>query len=134
MDYRGFCLVFSASAPPAILLMVQGQPILSPIEKTDLQFVVNTNRVFDKSKKNYYLLDNNMWLTVTDHKGSWAATRTLPKAMAKLLAGQNFDDVKRVKSSQFPAESSNSATECRRPEFRSIASRSFKSIGYFTGA
>src|SRR5690349_10800621 len=31
------------SATPAILLTVQGQPVLAPIEKTDLEFVVNTN-------------------------------------------------------------------------------------------
>src|SRR6185437_13367367 len=44
------------SASPAILLMVQGQPVLAPVEKTNLEFVVNTNwdLFFDKSKKRYY--------------------------------------------------------------------------------
>ncbi len=56
------------STLPAILLLVQGQPILSLIEKTDLQFIVNTNwdLFFEKNKKNYYLLNNNIWLTATD--------------------------------------------------------------------
>ena len=85
------------SASPAILLMVQGQPVLSPIEKTDLQFVVNTNwdLFFEKSKGDYYLLDNNLWLTSKNLGGPWVATKTLPKDMAKLPPGQNFDDVKR---------------------------------------
>jgi hypothetical protein len=86
------------SATPAILLLVQGEPVLSPIEKTDLQFVVNTNwdLFFEKSKKSYYLLVNNTWLTATDLKGAWAATKSLPKDMAKLPAGDNWDDVKKV--------------------------------------
>jgi hypothetical protein len=85
------------SASPAILLLVQGQPVLSPIEKTDLQFVVNTNwdLFFEKSKKSYFLLVNGAWLTATDLKGPWAATKALPKDMEKLPAGQNFDEVKK---------------------------------------
>lgn len=85
------------SASTAILLMVHGQPVLSPIEKTDLQFVVNTNwdLFFEKSKGDYYLLDNNLWLTSKNLGGPWVITKTLPKEMAKLPAGQNFDDVKR---------------------------------------
>jgi len=85
------------SASPAILLMVQGQPVLSPIEKTDLQFLVNTNWdvFFEKSKKNYFLLANNLWLTAPDLKGPWGMIKALPKDMAKLPAGQNFDEVKK---------------------------------------
>jgi hypothetical protein len=86
------------SAKPAILLMVQGDPVLAPIQKTSLQFVVNTNwdLFFDKSKKNYYLLANKVWLTAQSLKGQWTQTVTLPKDMAKLPAGENFDDVKKV--------------------------------------
>jgi hypothetical protein len=85
------------STKPAVLLIVQGDPVLAPIEKTDLQFVVNTNwdLFFDKSKKRYYLLANNAWLTAQDIKGPWSPTQTLPKDMAKLPAGQNFDEVKK---------------------------------------
>jgi len=85
------------SASPAILLMVEGQPVLSPIEKTDLQFVVNTNwdLFFEKSKGDYYLLDNNLWLTSKNLGGPWVITKTLPKDMVKLPVGQNFNDVKK---------------------------------------
>jgi len=86
------------SAGPAILLMVQGQPVMAPIEKTDLQFVVNTNWdvFFDKSQKRYYLLEEGMWLTAPDLKGPWTPATKLPKDMSKLPAGQNFDDVKKM--------------------------------------
>src|ERR1700704_3906524 len=56
------------SSSPAILMIVDGDPVLSPIEKNDMEFVVNTNRglFFDKKKKEYYLLVNNAWLTAND--------------------------------------------------------------------
>jgi hypothetical protein len=84
------------SAGPAVLLMVQGEPVLAPIEKIKLQFVVNTNwdLFFDKSNKDYYLLVNKAWLTAKDLKGPWTQTQTLPKDMSRLPAGQNFDDVR----------------------------------------
>jgi hypothetical protein len=86
------------STKPAILLMVEGEPVLAPIEKTDLQFVVNTNwdLFFEKSKKQYYLLAEKTWLTAQDLKGPWSQIQALPKDMAKLPAGQNFDDVRKM--------------------------------------
>ncbi|HVG92129.1 MAG TPA: hypothetical protein VNB54_11625, partial [Alphaproteobacteria bacterium] len=71
---------------PAILLMVQDKPVLAPIEKTDLQFVVNANWnvIFDKDKKIYYLLVENGWLTSQKLEGPWSPTQKLPKDMSKL--------------------------------------------------
>ncbi len=84
------------SASPAILLIVDGEPVFSPIEKTGMQFVVNTNwdLFFEKSTKKYFLLVNDVWLTATKLPGPWTQTRTLPKDMSSLPSGQNFDDVK----------------------------------------
>src|SRR5262249_48035592 len=86
------------STAPAILLMVQGQTVFAPIEKTDLQFVVNTNwdLFYEKSKKHYYLLAGSAWMTSTDFQGPWTQTMQLPKDMSKLPTGQNFDDVKKM--------------------------------------
>jgi hypothetical protein len=84
------------SASQAVLLIVQGDPVLAPIAKTDLQFIVNTNwdLFFEKSKKAYYLFAANGWYTAKE--GPWAQTLTLPKDMGKLPAGENFDDVKKM--------------------------------------
>jgi hypothetical protein len=86
------------SATPAILLVVDGKPVLAPIEKTDLQFVVNTNwnLFFDKDDKDYYLLVGSHWLTAKDVKGPWAVTQKLPKDMSKLPEGQNWEAVKKM--------------------------------------
>lgn len=87
------------SATPAVLLMVEGDSaVKAPVEKTDLEFIVNTNwdLFFDKKDKNYYLLINNIWLTAKDYKGPWSPVKTLPKDMSKLPSGQNFDEVKKM--------------------------------------
>jgi hypothetical protein len=85
------------SSTPAILLIVEGDSVLAPIEKLDVEFVVNTNwDLFrDKKKKDYYLLSNTGWLTARELKGPWIGTQKLPKDMTKLPSGQNFDDVKK---------------------------------------
>jgi hypothetical protein len=86
------------SASPALLLMVDGEPVQAPIEKTKLEFVVNTNWdvFFDKNDKTYFLLAPNGWLTAKALSGPWTATSKLPEDMAKLPADENFDDVKKM--------------------------------------
>jgi hypothetical protein len=86
------------SEKPALLLIVDGDPAFAPVEGTDLEFVVNTNwDLFrEKSSKNYFLLATKGWLTSKDPAGPWTATQSLPKDMARLPAGQNFDDVRKM--------------------------------------
>ncbi len=83
------------SASPAILLFVDGNPVLSPIEKTNLQFLVNTNWdvFFDKKAGQYYLLADDVWLTAKTLNGNWTTTASLPKEFSSLPTGQNFDEV-----------------------------------------
>lgn len=84
------------SEQPAILLSVEGEPVLSPISKTKLQFVVNTNWDLFVENKTYYLLANKAWYAAKDIKGPYQLTTSLPKDMKKLPAGENFDDVKKM--------------------------------------
>jgi hypothetical protein len=71
---------------PAILVQVDGQPVLGQIKDTKLQFVVNTNwpLFFDKSQSNYYLFTGKRWLKTPSLNGPWSVTATLPKDMSKL--------------------------------------------------
>jgi hypothetical protein len=84
------------SETPAILLLVDGEPLYSPIEGTSLEFVINTNwDLFrDKAGSELYLLNEQMWLKAPSLDGPWTRTSTLPADFSKLPAGQNFDDVK----------------------------------------
>jgi hypothetical protein len=82
----------------AILLLVEGDPVLAPIEKTKLEFLVNTNwDVFlDKSASQYYLLNDKQWLAAASLDGPWTATTALPKDMSKLPEQPNWENVKKA--------------------------------------
>ena len=84
------------SAKPAILLLVDGKTVQTKIEKTNLEFVVNTNwdLFFDKGKKQYYLLGNKTWLTAKQVEGPWSLATQLPSDLSKLPATENWNDVK----------------------------------------
>ncbi len=86
------------STAPAILLFVDGEPVLAPVEGTNLKFVVNTNwdLFFNEKTSQYYLLNENVWLTSRSLAQGWEATAVLPADMAKLPGEQNFDDVKKM--------------------------------------
>jgi hypothetical protein len=68
---------------PAMLLQIDGEPVLADIKDTKMQFVVNTNwPVFlDKSVSTYYLFTGKRWLTASNLNGPWMITGTLPKDM-----------------------------------------------------
>ena len=86
------------SAGPAILLIVEGDPVFNPIANTTLSSVVNTNwDLFqDTSTKQYYLMYSTGWLTAGSLNGPWKATQTVPSDMAKLPDGDNWDPVKKM--------------------------------------
>lgn len=71
---------------PSMLLFVDGEPVLTKIKDTKLQFVVNANfPVFlDDSSKSYFLYTGKQWLSARVLAGPWQATTTLPKDMSKI--------------------------------------------------
>lgn len=84
---------------PAILLAVDGQPVLAEISKTKLKYVVNTQWPLfqDTEKSNYYLLVNQRWLTASDLHGPWQATTKLPKDFSKVpVAAPQFAKLQSV--------------------------------------
>ena len=74
------------SYTPAILLGVDGEPVLSDISKTDLKYVVNTQwpLFFDKTKSQYYLLVNNLWLSAGDLHGPWMRATKLSQSVRQV--------------------------------------------------
>jgi hypothetical protein len=83
---------------PAILLEVDGPPVRVPIEKTNLEYVLNTQwpLFFDKSQSSYFLLVGQQWLRSRDLGGSWSATSSLPQEMATLSSQAQWQDLKDV--------------------------------------
>jgi hypothetical protein len=65
---------------PSILLSVNGEPVLSVVPNTNLQFVVNTQwpLFLDEGSSTYYLAVGQQWLTANKLDGQWSATKQLP--------------------------------------------------------
>jgi hypothetical protein len=75
-----------ASTTPAIVLFINGKPVLTDLQDTGLKLVVNANwpLVTDAKSSVYYLLDREVWLTATELAGPWKPTRQLPKELKDL--------------------------------------------------
>ena len=75
-----------SSVEPAVLVLLDGDPIFSPIEGTDLLFVVNTNwdLFMLEGPSQYYLLNADTWLTAPDLNGPWQAAGELPGDFSRI--------------------------------------------------
>jgi len=83
------------STRPAVLVNLDGDPIWSPIQGSDLKFAVNTNwDLFETPSKTLYLRNNDTWLTASDLKGPWSPAGKLPPSFAQLPANDDWKDVK----------------------------------------
>src|SRR5690242_7645292 len=71
---------------PSILLSVNGEPKLTVVPNTNLQFVVNTQwpLFLDESASTYYLAVGQQWLTASKLDGQWSPTKKLPPEMSKV--------------------------------------------------
>jgi len=81
------------STVPAILLLIEGKPVLAPVPGTALRYVVNTNWDLFFDDSDYFLLDGRTWLKSKDVSGPWIVTAKLPPDFAKIPTGQNWDTV-----------------------------------------
>ncbi|WP_367871643.1 hypothetical protein [Luteolibacter sp. Populi] len=84
------------STTPAMILMVEGKPVLAPIDNTTLKFVVNTNwdLLFDETAASYYLLSGDEWLTAKDVAGPWTIAESIPAEFGKLPDDDTWQHVK----------------------------------------
>jgi hypothetical protein len=84
------------SLRPAILLLVNGSPVLSPIANSTLQFVVNANwpLFFDQTSSKYFLFDSKGWMTSASLDGTWVATNQLPGGFSQVPLNSNFTGLK----------------------------------------
>ncbi len=84
------------SFKPAIILLVNGQPVLAPIPNSNLKAVVNANWPLfqDESTSTYFLFNSKGWMTAVSLGGPWAPTAQLPKGMSGVAASPNWQDLK----------------------------------------
>src|SRR5580704_8962891 len=90
--------IFVSYDANAILILVDGELVRAPIEKTNLEFVVNTNwdLFFDKPSSKYFLLNGKTWLTAASLEGPWSVTTKLPADLSKIPDQPNWADVKKA--------------------------------------
>lgn len=84
------------STNPAALLIIDGEPVKVPIEKTSLEFVVNTNwdLFWDTKKSRWYVLNESSWQRSDFLVGAqWATTKKLPKDFNKIPETGNWEAV-----------------------------------------
>ena len=84
------------SDTPAVLVNIDGDPVWSPIQGSELKFVVNTNwDVFEyPPAKSYFLRVNESWLVADSVRGPWRAAGKLPEAFSQLPADDNWKEVR----------------------------------------
>jgi hypothetical protein len=84
------------SKVPAILVVLDGEPLWSPIENTDLKYAVNTNwdLFLHEESGTYYLLDDNRWLMAPELEGSWKQAEELPEGFTKIPDDENWSEVR----------------------------------------
>jgi hypothetical protein len=83
---------------PSILLSVNGEPNLSVVPNTNLQFVVNTQwpLFLDESASTYYLAVGQQWLTASKLDGQWSPTKKLPPEMSKVPQDKQWSALKKL--------------------------------------
>ncbi len=79
---------------PAILLMVNGPPVLAPVGQTSIKAVVNANWPLfqDQYTSTYYLFDGKGWLSGPNFE-NWSPTATLPADMSQVTLSPNWSDL-----------------------------------------
>ncbi|HXO96456.1 MAG TPA: hypothetical protein VN857_07720, partial [Chthoniobacterales bacterium] len=87
---------------PAILLSVEGKPVLAPIKGLKLQFVLNTgwDLFFEPSESQYYLLADQTWLSAKSLDGTWRGVGKLPAEFSKLSAANGWEHVQKSATSK----------------------------------
>lgn len=75
------------TAYSAVLVPINGQPILLPIEKSNLMRVANTPMMmlFNKSDKKYYLASGSAWYSSSNVMGPWQIDNNPPQEIASIV-------------------------------------------------
>ncbi|TDJ35620.1 MAG: hypothetical protein E2O61_08535 [Gammaproteobacteria bacterium] len=77
---------------PAIIVLLQGEPVLAPIGDAGLTFAANTNWPLFKveSSGQWYLRNNENWLVATGLEESWGWATELPDELSNLPDDDNW--------------------------------------------
>ncbi len=73
------------STKPSLLVTIDGEPKMAPVQNTDLQRVINTTAglLFEPADKKYYLRVMDWWLESDQLDGTWVRANKLSSDMKK---------------------------------------------------
>src|SRR5215470_11918881 len=76
------------STRPAVLVLIDGEPVLRSAGDGNLQRVINTQALilFDQDRNSYYLSLMSGWVQSTSPQGPWTFVREVPPAANRLKA------------------------------------------------
>jgi hypothetical protein len=110
-------LIF-VSYSPAIMIQVEGKPLLVSADNQNVEFVFNTNwpLFFSKTNSTYYLYDDQEWQESAQVSGPWKFTSSVPKEVQKLSDNPAWADLKTaVPPVQTPSATLPKVFYCEKP-------------------
>ncbi|MFZ0707198.1 MAG: hypothetical protein WAM71_16485, partial [Candidatus Korobacteraceae bacterium] len=81
------------SFKPAIVLLLNGKPVLAPVGG-NVKSVVNANWPLFEDSGSYYLFNSKGWMTSKTLDGNWVATTNLPADFSNVASSPNYPDLK----------------------------------------
>ena len=80
---------------PALLVSIDGEPVLQKIEGSNYERVINTPFLIVRSGKDHYLyIGSNAWYKAKQISGPWARSTRVPQDIEKLVEPAEDDDTK----------------------------------------
>ena len=75
---------------PAVLILIDGEPVLRKVEGTNLMRVINSPAVIvlDPTTTQYFLRGDGYWMTAANLNGPWTKAAHPPDALASVLEGE----------------------------------------------
>ena len=89
---------------PAVLALINGEPILEPVEGTNLKRVANTPMlmVFDPDSSKYYLSSGSAWYSTSDLMGNWQINHNVPADVAGIVTDNGQPVASTIPDAQMP--------------------------------
>jgi hypothetical protein len=102
---------------PAVLVIIDGDPILIRIEGTGLQKVVNTNwdLLFDGKGQRFYLRDRKVWLSAATFEDTWMPLTQLPADFSRLPSTDLYKEALQAAARPEKASSTKLVIVARKP-------------------
>ena len=81
------------STQPALLVLIDGEPVFEMIDGSRYERVVNTPFLLVRGGKDHYLyIGSNAWYEATSIAGTWSRTKRVPDDVASLVEPADDDD------------------------------------------